>query len=192
MSTRPCHSSRQRQRGLSLVTSLIFMLAILLIGVAALSVSTMQEKMIGNTKDQDLAMQAAEAGLRDAEAYVSNNVNMTTTFSDDCSQGLCNPPSQQATPSGNPINLVVSDIWTNPNHHIVYGSSSGTTFPLVSSQPMYVIEKLGSLGTPAGESSGIGLAPGSVGNAYRITVYATGARPETTVTLQSVFTLKFR
>ena len=58
---------------------------------------------------------------------------------------------------------------------------------MASSVAVYVIERLGNLGTPPGESVKLGTAPVAAGIAYRITVRATGARPETHVTLQSIY-----
>jgi hypothetical protein len=53
---------------------------------------------------------------------------------------------------------------------------------------LYVIEKLSSLPVGPGGSVGIGVtAPNSGGTAYRLTVLATGARPETRIILQSTF-----
>ena len=49
------------QRGLSLVTTLLFTVAALVLGVSVMSVNVMQERIIGNTKDRDFALQAAEA-----------------------------------------------------------------------------------------------------------------------------------
>ena len=69
MTTHSSHLSGlpSAQHGLSLVTTLLFMVAALMLGVSVLSVNVMQERTIGNTKDRDLALQAAEAALRDAE-----------------------------------------------------------------------------------------------------------------------------
>ena len=58
-------------------------------------------------------------------------------------------------------------------------------FPSVFRDPVYVIEKLGSMGVPPGESeldAGAGARTG-----YRITARATGAREDTVVVLQSVY-----
>ena len=89
----------RRQRGLSLITALLFMVATLILGVSVMSINVMQERMIGNTKDHDLAMQAAEAALRDAELDVSENIKLGMVFTEDCKDGLCIPPSKRGAPS---------------------------------------------------------------------------------------------
>lgn len=57
-----------RQSGVVLVISLIMLLALTLIGVTSSSVTGLETKMAANSKDKNLAFQAAEAALRAAEA----------------------------------------------------------------------------------------------------------------------------
>jgi type IV pilus assembly protein PilX len=181
-----------RQRGLSLVTTLVLMLATLSLGVAVMSVNAMEERMIANTKDRDLALQAAEAALRDAEQDVASNVSPATAFTDSCTGGLCTPPSQRDA-LGALASLPVDDSrlgfdWTVDANVRRYGQfTGGAQFPSVAAQPRYVIEKFSFLGTPAGESVVLGAEPVAPGVGYRITARAVGARPETVVVLQSIY-----
>ncbi len=57
----------QRQRGTALILSLVFLLLLTILGVTAVSTSTLQEKMAGNMKNQNVALQATESALRDGE-----------------------------------------------------------------------------------------------------------------------------
>lgn len=188
---------RTTQRGVSLVTTLLFMVAALMLGVSVLSVNVMQERTIGNTKDRDLALQAAEAALRDAELDLITS-GSGFAFSDACTGGLCTPPSQRATPSSSSIEQVVDWTWNaNPaaRPYRIYGQfAGGAQFPGTNNtdeaQPRYVIERVGDLGTPSGESMKLGIAPTSTGTGYRITARAVGARPETVVILQSMYTVR--
>ena len=59
-----------RQKGAALVTSLIILLMLTLMGVAAMQTTTLEEKMAGNLRNENLAFQAAEAALRAGEAYL--------------------------------------------------------------------------------------------------------------------------
>jgi len=189
---RSCSVSGARERGISLVTTLVLMLATLGLGVAVMSVNVMEERMIANTKDRDLALQAAEAALRDAEQDVASNVSPTTGFSDTCASGLCTPPSQRDA-LGPLASLPVDDSrlgfdWTVDANVLRYGQFTGAAaFPSVAAQPRYVIEKFSFLGTPAGESVVLGAEPTAPGVGYRITARAVGARPETVVVLQSIY-----
>ncbi len=55
------------QRGASLLVSLVFMLLLAFLGLAAISNSTLQERMANNQSDRNVALQAAQMALRDAE-----------------------------------------------------------------------------------------------------------------------------
>ena len=182
---------RARQRGLSLITTLLFVLAALMLGVSVLSVNVMQERTIGNTKDRDLALQAAEAGLREAERELIALVaaGNPIPFDDNCTAGLCVPPSQRATPVSASVETLVD--WESTSGTPPFRSyPASSPFPGVNVQPRYVIEKVGNLGIPSGESMKLGMAPSSSGTGYRITARAVGSRPETVVVLQSMYTVR--
>ena len=176
----------QSQRGVSLITALLFMVAALILGVSVIGINAMQERMIGNTRDRELAMQAAEAALRDAELDISRNLSGASAFSDDCGHGLCTPPSQRGTPSPLPVHEQAGFSWADASRVRTYGQYTAVeSFPKVARAPVYVIEKLGSMGVPPGESE-LG-SSGPARTAYRITARATGAREDTLVVLQSIY-----
>lgn len=167
-----------RQDGMVLVMGLIFLLIITLIGVAALSGNTLEERMAGNTRDINIALQAAEAALRDAETDVVANITPESGFNSTCSTGLCALRSD-STPwwSASP-----GPTWRN------YGSSTGATaLGGVGHQPAYIIEQPTKL---AGQSIIIGAKPTSSAWAYRITAIGYGNRAETRVVLQSVYIIR--
>lgn len=56
-----------RQRGAALIVGLIMLLLLTLIGVAGMKDTLLQQKMVANAKDRDVALQAAEAALQAAE-----------------------------------------------------------------------------------------------------------------------------
>lgn len=56
-----------RQRGAALIVGLIMLLLLTLIGVAGMRDTLLQEKMAGNMRDREIALQAAEAALRAGE-----------------------------------------------------------------------------------------------------------------------------
>lgn len=65
------HASR-RQSGAVLVVTLVFLLVVTLIAVGSMRSTTLEEKMAGNTRDRNLAFQAAESGIREAEAFIDS------------------------------------------------------------------------------------------------------------------------
>jgi type IV pilus assembly protein PilX len=64
----------QEQKGAVLLVCLIAILALTVLGVTAMSGSTLQERMAGGARDYNVAFQAAESALRVGEAYVRQQV----------------------------------------------------------------------------------------------------------------------
>lgn len=64
--------SMNKQHGMALFVSLIFLLLLTIIGVAAMQGAGMQEKMAGNTRLKNQSFQLAEAALREGEGVVAN------------------------------------------------------------------------------------------------------------------------
>jgi Tfp pilus assembly protein PilX len=81
--TKPRFAAKQQQ-GAALVVGLIFLVLLSLIGVASMQSTGLQERMAGNFRDQNQALQAAEAALRSAEREVteamSGGFGSTQTF----------------------------------------------------------------------------------------------------------------
>jgi type IV pilus assembly protein PilX len=61
---------KSRQSGTALITSLLLLLVLTVLGVVMMRTSVMQERMAGNTRDLNMALQGGEAGLRYAEAII--------------------------------------------------------------------------------------------------------------------------
>lgn len=84
------------QRGSVLIVSLVFLLLLTIVGVSAMNMTSLQEKMSGNFRDHDLAFQASEAALVEAEDYVEANFDLSQAlqngaeiYKDPCDNGLC-------------------------------------------------------------------------------------------------------
>lgn len=82
------------QRGMTLIIALIILLILSLLGVTGVMNATFEERMARNNREYNVALQAAETALRDAE----KELNPQTTnrlifkavgFKSDCSNGLC-------------------------------------------------------------------------------------------------------
>jgi len=61
-----------QQHGAALITSLIILLVLTVLGVSAMSTSSLEELMAGNLRDQNLSFQAAEAAIKDGERYIDS------------------------------------------------------------------------------------------------------------------------
>jgi type IV pilus assembly protein PilX len=67
---RPSLIFNNKVRGASLVVSLVFLVVLAMLGIAVANVSVVEERMAGGSRDRELALQAAEAALRDAETQL--------------------------------------------------------------------------------------------------------------------------
>lgn len=175
---------RQHEQGAVLVTGLIFLVVLTLLGVSAMSVNALEERMAGNSRDLNIAFQAAESGLRDAELDILKNISPASGFDASCINGLCLPPTS-STPLAQSIN------WSDTSITRKYGAYTGTaSLALVSSQPRYIIELLSTLPASPGQSIATGIKPASSAVVYRISALGVGGRSESRVILQSLFVKK--
>jgi type IV pilus assembly protein PilX len=189
----------QPQRGAALLAVVMVLAVVSLLGLAAVQITVLSEHGARNDRDYQIAWQAAEAALLDAEldiegqpesAYTGSRADLfngksLSSFVHDCggsdtSLGLCLPSS-----SGEPIWLQVelagSDT-TSPS--VAFGTFTGRSFPsgsgLRSAQPpRYVIEAVTDYGVHSANTSNA--------VAYRITAVGFGPRQQTQVVLQTVY-----
>ncbi len=61
----------RRQHGAVLIVALLFLVILTLLGLTAMSGTMMEERMSGNSRDMNVALQAAEAALRDARRDIN-------------------------------------------------------------------------------------------------------------------------
>ena len=186
------HPLRRRARGFSLLFILLMIVVVGFMALAGMSTGVVQERMAGNARDKNVALQAAEAALRDAEVDIEANMSSASPFTTACGTGLCMPPSMTANaPQSAP--LFTSIDWNTQAR--AYGSATGAPALVgpgnvaLASQPRYFVEMLPSLPPGAGHSVCMGCTTTATerARAYRITVRASGVRDSTVVMLQSVY-----
>ena len=120
------NSCLNKQHGVSLTIVLILLLIMTLLGLASMRGALMQERMSANQFDRSLGFQAAETGLRTAEARLQTPP-AESLFTAACSTGLC------ATPVAGSI-----DRWNNAATVWTSVAASGTNPP-----SRYIIEDMG-------------------------------------------------
>ncbi len=69
--------SFQRQTGVTLIVSLVILVALTVIGVSSMQSTRTEISMAGNQRELGMTFNAAEAGLRDAEAWVEDSITKT-------------------------------------------------------------------------------------------------------------------
>ncbi|MCG6866336.1 MAG: hypothetical protein LJE58_13025 [Thiogranum sp.] len=183
MTTRFTHTRKASQRGAILIVSLLMLLVMTLIGVTAVSTTTLQEKMAGNNRQRQLAFQAASSALRDAETWLETNITTVaafeTTFSGTPSElywlRAPNPPS--------PVRPVAMNIYDGSSWAV--GNSQQIASPVTGGpqQPRYIIEYMGRSGEPPLDYT----EPDTRQYAFRVTAIGWGTDNTTTYIAQSTF-----
>lgn len=175
----------QKQRGAVLVVSLVILLVLTILGVSVMSTTTLEEKMAAAARNKDLAFQAAETAIREAEIWLSSATPNAAQFSPGCAGGLCTV-STSATPRWEDATLcgTGSSVWAGGCSRELTGLSG------VAAQPRYIVEMLQSVGGSANNPmlSNLGDFPAeSASTYYRITALGFGGTLDARVILQSTF-----
>jgi type IV pilus assembly protein PilX len=199
-----------RQQGAVLIVALLFLVILTILGLTAMQGTTMEERMSGNSRDINVALQAAEAALRDARRDINrlpisgaarashvfgNAAGTPGTCNTADGAGLCRPlPPAYAGNSSDaimPDPLIIDD---QPAGTVAtYGQFTGAP-PLratvrgtrnapLAAQPRYLVE-LFCLPTRAVDSMG---TQGVYCKFYRITAQGFGVNPNSRITLQEMF-----
>lgn len=132
------------QRGATLVIALIILLVMTIIGVTSMKSSTLQERMAGNARQKTVAKNAALTALREAEIWLTTNVDQPEDIN--AFTGGGGKYSAVRRPGGAAGELTADvtdpDVWLAFNA-ADFTESSAMSTSLVSRQPRYVIEYIG-------------------------------------------------
>ena len=178
-----------RQSGAVLVLSLLMLFVLTLIGVSSINTTTMEEKMSGNSRNQQLAFHAAEIAIREAENFITATNNPRTLFT--ATSGTAGLYTLSNGPSS--YNATDKSWWASTaNGRRTYGATTGNTTQDLASVPQYTIEYRGdSKPKEATDPTIFGgeTVNGSQGGIaiYRITARGTGITDNAVVVIQSHF-----
>ncbi|MCI0655298.1 MAG: PilX N-terminal domain-containing pilus assembly protein [Methylococcaceae bacterium] len=159
------------------------LLVLTLIGVSGMQTTIMEEKMSGNSRDYNLAFQAAEVALRNAESHIDGLVTLTDFNSQTPNDGLLSEAETDP-------DYLSTDAWYGTN-----GSTVGSIQPddIVSSlyghQPRYIIKFVTDNDPNRNSRLNIrGYAeqlPGARITVFTVTARGTGGTDDSRVILQS-------
>ena len=170
------------QRGVALVMALVFLVILTLLGIGAMNTTALEEKMAFNSKDRNLAFQAAETALKVGENWIGTQLGAPTGFPNNAI-GLYDP-STTATPVWDSVT------WSGTSNLTVYPNtptqSVSGSLTHISTQPKYVIEYLGQV-QPTGGSLTMTNTTSSNLYYYRITARGTGGTDSSVAMVQSTF-----
>lgn len=173
-----CNSQKKsiahRQHGAALITSLVILLTLTILGVTAMSGSSLQELMAGNFQDKNFAFDAAESALVAAEKQVDSWV-VPPLPDNNGSNGVFTP------------NLF-GDFEYTAFDNAVWANGTPYSLPVespVENNPMYIIEEYGF--APANADYRYGVTREAGVTLYRITARGTGQSNSTIVMVQSIY-----
>ncbi len=199
-----------REGGAILIVTLLFLVILTMLGITAITGTTMEERMAGNTRDSAIALQAAEAALRDARRDIMNipvragfgrSIPMRASFfgkedvagtcSDgDDERGLCLPATNpdRTTYAKAPGSVMPAtpkhDMRASPS--VEYGAITGATAIGGDAAPRAIaVQPRYIIEAFCLMQHGDTLQPFC--NFYRITARGYGRNPNSQVTLQETF-----
>jgi len=193
----PCLAKgpRAAQAGAALMVSLIMLLLITLVAVAATRSQSLETRMAVNLQNRNIATDMGEAALRNGESaltqgvlpsdlsglgdtggtYVAADANVT------CTWGTGSSPWYEVTTTCN--------VWNTAGKTLSYGTYSAPALSSMTSAttPQYIIEQL-----PSVAVAGTSISTQEGGNGYRpflyrLTAFANGGDSTSSAMVQSVF-----
>ncbi len=176
-------SSKQGSRGFSLVMVLIFLVLLTILGVTAMQMSTLEERMAGNLRDENLAFQAAESALREAETFLSSVTLPDFGTTSSTTPGLYHAQRNPWPGRDNPQAWAGWNAAPSSNGYRVYGGVLNG----VATPPRYVIEQLPPVTVDPQSSVKLGDGVGQFAQVFRITARGTGGTNNAVVFLQTTF-----
>ncbi|WP_262389549.1 pilus assembly PilX family protein [Cupriavidus campinensis] len=192
------------ERGVALITAVIMLLVITLLAISGARIALDSKKTSRNQRDYEIAFQAAEAALRDAELDISSATGpakRTQIFSSKKRDGFdvpggCNTGTAPSGPylglcdtynSNPPIWNTVDWTATVGQRTVEYGTFTGRSFPTGSGltpgrKPRYLIEIMTDRGINQSASN-----QDEVKFMYQITAVGFGPNDTTRAVVQSLY-----
>nr|WP_274600226.1 PilX N-terminal domain-containing pilus assembly protein [Thiocystis violacea] len=157
-----------------MIVALIFLVALTLLGTSGTMNNTMQERMASNTRNRDLAFQAAEHAIETAETWINSQTiaSLQTAATTTANDGVRDNGEQHANDL---------DYWSSTFN---WGSTDlrvPSTLAGVATQPSYLVERM-----PSGSCPGNATATCEF---YRVTARGIGAETQAVVILQTMYAI---
>ncbi|MBS3952933.1 MAG: pilus assembly protein PilX [Methylomicrobium sp.] len=165
------------QSGAVLPISLIMVLLLTMIGVTGMQTTSLEEKMAGNSRDRNLAFQAAESALREGENFLT--AASLPTFTTGGTNGLYAISSTVISEN----TLKTSDTFWSNNDKTVKLNNEDVEKHVVSA-PRYVIQQL-AFSEGGGQSLDAGIHQEN--EMYQVTARGVGGNATTVVIVQSTY-----
>ena len=169
-------SSVRTQQGAALVTALLLLLVMTILAVSVMQMSRVEERMVGNTRDINVAFEAAEAAVRNGEALINKQVATPAPCTTACTFWTDGSVGDVASQS--------KDWWAANATPFADAAGSPMTGP--KENPRYVVEHVGQV-----RINGLADTPPIYRDFYQVTGRSTGSTGLATTVVQTTFARKF-
>jgi type IV pilus assembly protein PilX len=170
------------QRGIALIVGLVILAVLSLLGIAAFSITTQEERMAGNSRDRIVAFEAAEAALRGCETYLS--AHDTSVFGANAG-GMYVGPTDSSQPSKAESSVAQSELWWQTAANAMQVTVPNSP---ASVKPSCIAEWI-TLYPSAGYTIGNAQNPTNAANVAHITAHGYGVNSNTVVRLESYYSM---
>lgn len=189
---------RFQQSGTVLLVAMIMLLVMTLLGINSMRGTALEERMAGNWRDQNIALQAAEAALRAAERSLPNiRPEPRGTVASGCpddpndlADGACLVYEMDTDDSAT-FNYLLSTDFDKRKQWRNSATEYGTAITGASAQPRYLIEARGVVRDSL--TSGFGYDGAAEGwmDMYQITAEGYGQSQEGSRILQIIYAKRY-
>lgn len=170
-----------RQDGATLIVSLIILVSLTVLGVTSMQSTRTEISMAGNQREAGMTFNAAEAGLRDAEAFVSATISKTV-FTDP-GAGLYDKTDEDP-------DYMDYNTWAAASTQV-----APTPLAYAFEQPRFIVKYLGDRSQNEVAAVNIGgygsSQPGIIVSNFRITARGAGQTGDTHRIVQSYYGKEF-
>jgi type IV pilus assembly protein PilX len=194
MTRMPVSRSMKQQRGAVLVVSLLLLLVMTVLALAASQTTRLQERMSAGMRDRDLAFESSEAGLRNGERIIDSLAAAPSP----CTAGRCEVYDRGILPAGMGFQTASwwdSNAWSyitdetfNTTQHTASSGGLISGGGMAGADPQFVVEELEEV-ADALSVPPTGPPPSRI--YYRVTSAAQGGTQQAQVVLQSTFARRF-
>lgn len=189
---------RRGETGAALIVSLIFLLVLTMLGLSAMSTTTLEERMAGNMQSRMLAFQAAEAALREGESWLGPKLQPPAV----CASSPCGDDNVWQAGSldelDDDLDMADSDWWTTVGKNAsteykgIESDGSPAGYPDVAENPRHTVEHRHFDPDTASATCTSYSSPCTGRHFYRVTARGVGKNENADAIIQSTYAKRFK
>jgi len=185
---------RTAQKGSVLLVTLVMLVVMTLVGLAGIEVTGLEEKMVLNMRDRQVAFEAAEAAMAQLDDFFNGTQDIVSgvTLNDlrdvkstGDAQGFYGIGQADTCNTTSAVTSIAEKDWSS-GCNIAFTSNSQKAFKHLSEVPTFIFEEV--LSDDRYQSEGLGTVSDK-DKYYRVTVKAKGLTDASEVRIQTIYKL---